>query len=225
MQCIADSWHSPIRSTAISVLIGFLQEHLDLYPTDSDRQEFAAWYLDKFCFVYKQANGDDKSVCVRWMYNWLTDLFIEVQRNTQRPADPPNFWCPLDCCGWCKGDRWNCQPKLLSQEAHRGAWSHCSSSKDYYTCKGHTKILSQVEHALTLVRDKIITIATIDAAQGKCPMLPKPGNLLLLHSMMMARVIFPGLSPRLWQRLHGPLISLKRLKTLWRHFLGAPLKL
>ena len=61
----AVSWHSPIRSTAISVLIGFLQEHLDLYPTDSDRQEFAAWYLDKFCFVYKQANGDDKSVCVR----------------------------------------------------------------------------------------------------------------------------------------------------------------
>ena len=110
---------------------------------------------------------------VRWMYSWLTDPFVEVQRNTQRPTDPPNFWCPLDCCGWCKGDRWNCRPKLLSQEAHWGARSCCSSSKDYYTCKGHNKILSQVEHALTLVCDKIITIATIDAAQGKCPTLPK----------------------------------------------------
>ena len=64
MQRIADSWCSPIGSTGISVLIAFFQAHLDLYPTDSDRQDWAAWYLGKFRFVYKQADGDDKSVCV-----------------------------------------------------------------------------------------------------------------------------------------------------------------
>ena len=64
MQRIADSWHSPIGSTRISVLIVFSQAHSDLYPTDSDRQDWAGWYLDKFYFVYKQADVDDKIVCV-----------------------------------------------------------------------------------------------------------------------------------------------------------------
>ena len=65
MQHVTDSWHSLIRSSGTSVVIVFFHAHLELYPTDTDRQEWAAWYLDKFRFVYKQADGDDKSVHVR----------------------------------------------------------------------------------------------------------------------------------------------------------------
>ena len=37
MQHVADSWRSPIGSTAIMVLIAFFNTNGELYATDSDR--------------------------------------------------------------------------------------------------------------------------------------------------------------------------------------------
>ena len=63
MQCIADLWCCPIRSTVIIVVITFLNLHLDLLSTDKERQEWATWYLQDLCFAYKESDGDDKNVC------------------------------------------------------------------------------------------------------------------------------------------------------------------
>ena len=62
MECVEDLWHSPIRSTAIMVLITFLNSHMDLLSTDEERQEWATWYLQDLHFTYKESDGDDENV-------------------------------------------------------------------------------------------------------------------------------------------------------------------
>lgn len=62
MQRVSDSWRSPIGSMAIMVLITFFNSDMEL-STNEDRQEWATWYLDKFHFAYKEADGNDKLVC------------------------------------------------------------------------------------------------------------------------------------------------------------------
>ena len=65
MQHVTGSWHSPIGSTGIMVLIAFFNANLELYASNSDCQEWAKWYVEDFCFAYELANGNDKSVCIR----------------------------------------------------------------------------------------------------------------------------------------------------------------
>ena len=63
MQCIMDLWCSPIRSTAIMIVITFLNSHLDVFSTDKERQEWVTWYLQDLHFAYKDSDSDDKNVC------------------------------------------------------------------------------------------------------------------------------------------------------------------
>ena len=63
MQRVADSWRSPIGSSAIMILIAFFKADPEPYLTNEERQEWAAWYLHHNRFLYKHANGDDPSVC------------------------------------------------------------------------------------------------------------------------------------------------------------------
>ena len=44
-QRVADSWHSLMGSSAIMILIAFFKADLEPYPTNKERQEWAAWYL------------------------------------------------------------------------------------------------------------------------------------------------------------------------------------
>ena len=64
MQHVTDSWCSLIWSTAIMIVIAFLDLHSDLLSTDEERQEWVTWYLQDLRFTYKDSDGDDKNVCV-----------------------------------------------------------------------------------------------------------------------------------------------------------------
>ena len=63
MQHIMGSWRSPIGSTAIMIVIAFLNLHLDVFSTDEERQEWVTWYFQDLHFTYKDSDGDDKNVC------------------------------------------------------------------------------------------------------------------------------------------------------------------
>ena len=78
MQRVADSWRSPIGSTTIMVLIAFFNANSELYATDGDRQEWAKWYLENFCFAYEHADGNDKSVRVRHFHTSFTHRFLDI---------------------------------------------------------------------------------------------------------------------------------------------------
>ena len=62
LQRLADSWHSSICSSALSILIAFFDSQDDLWESDQKRADFADYALDKLWFCYKKANGDDKEV-------------------------------------------------------------------------------------------------------------------------------------------------------------------
>ena len=78
MQRVADSWRSPIGSTAIMVLIAFFNANSELYTTDGNHQEWAKWYLEYFCFAYEHADGNDKSVHVRHFHTSFTHCFLDI---------------------------------------------------------------------------------------------------------------------------------------------------
>ena len=75
MQHISNSWHSPIGSTAIIVLIAFFNSNMEQYATNEIRQGWAAWYLEDFCFAYKDSDGNDKSVHAILFYCVITNMF------------------------------------------------------------------------------------------------------------------------------------------------------
>ena len=100
MQHVADSWRSPIESTAITVLIAFFASQPDMFDTDKDRQEWAEWYLKDLRFAYKDVDGDDRKVCtVRFDFrNQLTNKYSEIQRDIYGAIGTTDLWCSLDCC-------------------------------------------------------------------------------------------------------------------------------
>ena len=63
MQHVVDLWCSPIGSTAIMIVIAFLNSHSDLLSTVEERQEWVTWYLQDLHFTYKDSDSDDKNVC------------------------------------------------------------------------------------------------------------------------------------------------------------------
>ncbi|KAG1859496.1 hypothetical protein C8R48DRAFT_774836 [Suillus tomentosus] len=50
-----------IGSAAIAIIIAYLESQETLKHSDDNRVEFATYALNKLCFLYKKANGDDKS--------------------------------------------------------------------------------------------------------------------------------------------------------------------
>lgn len=62
MQRVADTWRSPIGSSAIMVLIAFFDANPKLYNTDKLRQKWAKWYLSHHRFLYKKAEGNNSQV-------------------------------------------------------------------------------------------------------------------------------------------------------------------
>ncbi|KAG2337210.1 hypothetical protein BDR05DRAFT_1005226 [Suillus weaverae] len=58
---IADSYCSFIGSAAIAIIIAYLESQDKLKDSDDNCVEFANYALDKLWFLYKKANGDDKS--------------------------------------------------------------------------------------------------------------------------------------------------------------------
>ena len=63
MQHVTDSWCSLIGSTAIMIVIAFLDLHSDLLSTDEEKQKWVTWYLQDLHFTYKDSDGDNKNVC------------------------------------------------------------------------------------------------------------------------------------------------------------------
>ncbi|KAG1837629.1 hypothetical protein DFJ58DRAFT_734231 [Suillus subalutaceus] len=61
VQRVADSYRSFIGSVAIAIIIAYLESQDKLKDSDNNRVEFAKYTLDKLRFLYKKANGDDKS--------------------------------------------------------------------------------------------------------------------------------------------------------------------
>lgn len=62
MQRVSDSWRSTIGSTAIAVVLAFLNGNPELKDSDENRQEFAMDYLEHLRFLYKKSDGEDINV-------------------------------------------------------------------------------------------------------------------------------------------------------------------
>ena len=77
MQWVSNSWSSPMGSMAIMVLIAFFNAQEGPFGTDIYRQEWAARYLENLHFVYKDAEGNDKKVCVKQSLHYLLTSFLE----------------------------------------------------------------------------------------------------------------------------------------------------
>ena len=52
---------------------------MEQYLTNEIRQEWAVWYLEDFCFAYKDLDGDDKSVHAILFYCVITNTFQNFQ--------------------------------------------------------------------------------------------------------------------------------------------------
>ena len=85
MQCISNSWQSPFGSMAIIVLIVFFNSNMEQYPTNEIQQEWAAWYLENFCFAYKDSDGDDKLVCAILFHCMVTNMFQSFRGMSKGP--------------------------------------------------------------------------------------------------------------------------------------------
>ena len=64
MQCVANTWHGPIGSSALMAVILFFRLHEDLYATDAERQEFARWYLQHNHFAWKYSDRDIPDISI-----------------------------------------------------------------------------------------------------------------------------------------------------------------
>jgi hypothetical protein len=62
LQRLADSWRNAIGSTAVSIVISYIEEQENLKDSDEDCAEFAEFALDKLRFCYKKADGADEEV-------------------------------------------------------------------------------------------------------------------------------------------------------------------
>lgn len=64
MQYVADSWHSAIGSCAIMAITAFFDsdEHVATFSTDSERQDWATFYLEHNHLLYRQDHDDDPRV-------------------------------------------------------------------------------------------------------------------------------------------------------------------
>ena len=60
---------------AIIILIAFFNSNMEQYLTNEIRQEWAVWYLEDFCFAYKDLDGDDKLVHAILFYCVITNTF------------------------------------------------------------------------------------------------------------------------------------------------------
>ncbi|KAG2123979.1 uncharacterized protein EDB93DRAFT_1258973 [Suillus bovinus] len=61
VQRVADSYRSFISSAAIAIVITYLESQDTLKHSNDNLVEFTTYALDKLHFLYKKANGDDKS--------------------------------------------------------------------------------------------------------------------------------------------------------------------
>ncbi|KAG1860199.1 hypothetical protein DFJ58DRAFT_840080 [Suillus subalutaceus] len=61
VQHVADSYRSFIGSAAIAIAIAYLESQDTLKHSDDNCVKFTTYALDKLRFLYKKANGDDKS--------------------------------------------------------------------------------------------------------------------------------------------------------------------
>ncbi|KAG1736443.1 uncharacterized protein EDB91DRAFT_1250065 [Suillus paluster] len=61
VQRVADSYRSNISSAAIAIVIAYLESQDSLRDSDDNHAEFAEYALSNLRFLYKKANGDDKS--------------------------------------------------------------------------------------------------------------------------------------------------------------------
>lgn len=178
MQRVADSWRSPIGSTAIIVLIAFFEDNSYNFPTDEDRQEWAGWYLKHYRFAYKQSNGDDPKVCVRWFRSSITNYFIQKFKGTLRGL------LVLQTLGAHFNAVAGAQKLQGVDDPERPvgkpigalglAAAAVSTSLSYITLLTYSVL--QAERALTLVQTGVISMHSIAIANGKCPTLPKTVN-------------------------------------------------
>ncbi|KAG0705983.1 hypothetical protein DFH29DRAFT_1028190 [Suillus ampliporus] len=76
VQHVADSCRSFIGSAAIAIVITYLKSQDTLKHSDDNCVEFTTYALDKLRFLYKKANGDDKSkFCGLYQGAFMVQMF------------------------------------------------------------------------------------------------------------------------------------------------------
>jgi hypothetical protein len=63
VQRLADSWRNVIGSTGISAVLAFCDSHSDLLDSDEQRVKFAKECLERYRFLYRDADDNNKKVC------------------------------------------------------------------------------------------------------------------------------------------------------------------
>ena len=64
VQCLVDSWRNTIGSTGISVVLAFCESQDELANSDEECVEFAKELLLDFSFLYRDADDNNKKVCL-----------------------------------------------------------------------------------------------------------------------------------------------------------------
>jgi hypothetical protein len=78
VQCVADSYRSAIRSAAISILTAYFESQDELKDSDENRQEFTKYALDNLRFLYRKADGDNKTISVHIVFFFLA-LILDIE--------------------------------------------------------------------------------------------------------------------------------------------------
>ena len=106
VQRLADSWRNVIGSTAIVVLMAFLDSQEDLQDSDEEHQEFCKYYLNRLRFLYEDSENEDKKVCKSAYYPVIpvrvhpsnnNVIPLEMEGALPPPFHPPDFRCAPHC--------------------------------------------------------------------------------------------------------------------------------
>ena len=62
MQRVSDSWRNTISSAAIAIILAYCNSNPELKDSDDKQKEFADYYLENLCFLYKSSDSDNPKV-------------------------------------------------------------------------------------------------------------------------------------------------------------------
>ena len=163
MQHVTNTWHGPMSLSALMAIILFIRLHEDLYATDTERQEFARWYLQHNHFTWKHSDGDIPDVSIVPFTSHSPTIHFSLQDfkgMLRGPLVIQTFGTHLTAVnGTLKIDGIN-DPDAPIGKPIRGLGLAAAA----------------VKQALTLIKDGVVTIDATNDTNGKVPTLPKSVN-------------------------------------------------
>ena len=101
-------WRSSFGSAAIALLNAFFDDNNDYRDSNSMRQEFSTYMLDKMCFVYRDNDRNNKLVYLHLLHN-MQHTQCNLSRNSMVSFLIHllcRLCCPLQCHVWFEVGWW-----------------------------------------------------------------------------------------------------------------------